>query len=169
MNSLHSVAPELLSRIYACCLSHWLNVAAFNSLPIETENNSKLQQHSEYVRRNWIESTLWPPTAWSVFRQPIRTNNDVEGWHHRINIKANHAKLNLYQLIQLLNSESVLVELGVRMMPESGTSRHQKKKYPKLHTRLNQYWDEYCAKTRSTKSLLNACSRAVKHVWKAYF
>ena len=27
-------------------------------------------------------------TTWSVFRQPVQTNNDVEGWHCRLNDKA---------------------------------------------------------------------------------
>ncbi len=30
-------------------------------------------------------SSIWPPTAWSVYGMAIRTNNDVEGWHHRLN------------------------------------------------------------------------------------
>jgi len=54
----------------------------------------------------WVESTVWPPSMWSVFRQPVRTNNDVEGWHCRLNVKANRGRLNLYQLIQLLHAES---------------------------------------------------------------
>jgi len=38
-----------------------------------------------HMERQWISSTTWPPTTWSVFRQPVRTNNDVEGWHCRLN------------------------------------------------------------------------------------
>jgi len=38
-------------------------------------------QHLQYMECQWISSTTWPPTTWSVFHQPVRTNNDVEGWH----------------------------------------------------------------------------------------
>jgi hypothetical protein len=40
-----------------------------------------------YVRSTWI-SGKWKPKDWTVFNQPHRTNNDVEGWHHRINNRA---------------------------------------------------------------------------------
>ena len=42
----------------------------------------------QYVRITWIESALWPPSAWSVIWKAVRTDNDVEGWHRRINERA---------------------------------------------------------------------------------
>jgi len=51
------------------------------------------------MSRTWMELTMWPPTAWSVFRQPVRTNNDVEGGYYRLNAKAHHGCLNVDQLI----------------------------------------------------------------------
>jgi len=44
----------------------------------------------EYVADNWITSTMWPPSCWSVYMLPIRTNNDIEGWHHSLNRRANN-------------------------------------------------------------------------------
>ncbi|XP_074625395.1 uncharacterized protein LOC141883714 [Acropora palmata] len=32
-----------------------------------------------YIRRQWIESTVFLPKNWSVYTQAIRTNNDIEG------------------------------------------------------------------------------------------
>ena len=32
-----------------------------------------------YVHDTWISSSTWPPVAWSVFQQQVRTNNDVKG------------------------------------------------------------------------------------------
>ena len=135
-------------------------------LELEASGNDIVQvaTHLQYVRRQWIDSTVWPPSTWSVFRQPIRTNNDVEGWHRRLNVRANQGALNLYQLLQLLHSEALLVNLNIRLMSENGTSRYQRKVYSKLHTRINTYWDEYSAGTRSASSLLGACSRACKHL-----
>ena len=79
---------------------------------VDNNRNSQLMRHLEYVRVTWVESTVWPPSTWSVFRQPVRTNNDVEGWHCRLNVKVNHGRLNLYQLIQLLHAESQLVDIS---------------------------------------------------------
>ena len=38
-----------------------------------------LNRLTDYVRRTWFESTVWAPDNWSIFRQSVRTNNDVEG------------------------------------------------------------------------------------------
>jgi len=39
----------------------------------------------DYVDKTWLSDVLWPHLSWSAFRRPIRTNNDVEGWHYRLN------------------------------------------------------------------------------------
>ncbi|XP_060591063.1 uncharacterized protein LOC132746031 [Ruditapes philippinarum] len=41
-----------------------------------------------YIRRTWIDNDMWPVHSWSVFGLSIRTNNDVEGWHRRLNGRA---------------------------------------------------------------------------------
>ena len=46
----------------------------------------------EYVNTTWIRSEIWPPKAWCVFNRSVRTNNDVEGWHYRLNLKAHRGK-----------------------------------------------------------------------------
>ena len=38
-----------------------------------------------YIGSTWIKSTTFPPEDWSVYGQAIRTNNDLEGWHHGLN------------------------------------------------------------------------------------
>ena len=39
----------------------------------------QLRSLVEYVRRQWIESQVFTPRNWCVYKQPIRTNNDLEG------------------------------------------------------------------------------------------
>ena len=41
--------------------------------------NKDKQHHVHYLERTWIRSSVWTPRYWSVYRQSIRTNNDVEG------------------------------------------------------------------------------------------
>jgi len=75
-------------------------------------DDTHVQEHLQYVRRNWADG-CWRPATWSVFHQPVRTNNNVEGRHHRLNAKASHGRLNLYQLLQLLHDEARLVTLDI--------------------------------------------------------
>jgi len=106
-----------------------------------------------------IDNSLWPPSSWPVFRQPIRTNNDCEGWHRRLNHHAGSAQLNLYRMVQLLHSEAKLASLNVRLLSEGYVTRVQRRAYMKLHTRISKYWDEFEAGSGSAMSLLRACGR----------
>ena len=117
-----------------------------------------------YVRRNWIDSELWPPSTWSVYIQPIKTNNDVEGWHNRLKGKAGHSKLNLYQLLQLLRNEATLGDVCTRMMMEGGTAWVLCNKYKKVNTFITECWEEHIVRTRSAASLLCTCLHTIKHM-----
>ena len=62
-----------------------------------------LQNLVAYIRRQWIESTVFLPKNWSVYQQAIRTNNDFEGWHNALNRRAGgQSSLSMYSLIELL-------------------------------------------------------------------
>jgi len=130
---------------------------------VAANDNPQIAKHLDYVCQTWVDSTVWPPSTWSVFRQPVRTNNDVEGWHCRLNVKAHHDRLNMYQLIQLLHTQSELVDVAVRMLSECGTTRLQKRAYSRVHTRLNKLWDDCCDGSRDVNRLLSATARLCKH------
>ena len=57
----------------------------------------------------------WEPAKWPVYGQMVRTNNDAEGWHRRLNARACHAKLNFYRLIELLHHDARLLPVQVNM------------------------------------------------------
>jgi hypothetical protein len=69
-----------------------------------------------------------------VFNQPIRTNNDAEGWHNRINCHTKD-KMNFYALVPELHKESKLIPLYKKLMcqlfdlwesyPEKLDGKHQ--------------------------------------------
>ena len=64
-------------------------------------SNRATTDHLEHLFRcvltTWVDSNLCPPPrAWSVFGKSIRTNNDVEGWHWRLNERAKNGQANLY-------------------------------------------------------------------------
>jgi hypothetical protein len=37
-----------------------------------------------YVENNYINSTVWPPSNWSMHMQHMRTNKHVEGSHNKL-------------------------------------------------------------------------------------
>ncbi len=131
--------------------------ALFGQLQREATTDS-LKSIMEYMKKTWITSTVWPPSAWSVYGLSIRTNNDVEGWHNRLN-KRGHPHMPFYMLITLLHDEARLVHLQVRLVSESKLKRHQEKKYRDVQKKIFNYWGKYVNGARSAVQLLRACSR----------
>ena len=111
----------------------------------------------QYVEDTWMTSTLWPVSAWSVFGRSVRTNNDVEGWHHRLNRRAKKGNLAFYLLIKLTYKEAEKVPLQVKLVSEGKLIRHQKKKTVWIQGKLFQLWQEYADKTISVSRLLKRC------------
>jgi hypothetical protein len=68
-----------------------------------------LDKFFNYIDNNWMQPGIWSPEAWSVFFQIIRTNNDAEGWHNKLNKKGKGA--GLHKLVQMLYLESEFVEV----------------------------------------------------------
>jgi type II secretory pathway predicted ATPase ExeA len=77
-----------------------------------------------YIENTGMKNSTWPPESVSVFRQQMRTNNDVEGRHRRAKQEAHqHGDLNLYLLIELLHDEATHANHQLRLMSEGRLRR----------------------------------------------
>ena len=79
-----------------------------------------LQRLLDYIDHTWIQSNLWAPAVWSVFNMAIRTNNDLEGWHRRLNSKPNRNNLPFYQLVELLRPRKKCVSHQLKLQNPCG-------------------------------------------------
>jgi hypothetical protein len=111
------------------------------------------------MRNTWIESTVWPPSTWSIFMKAVRTNNHVEGWHRRINCHAARASLQFYVLVPLLHREACVVQIQMRLVSESKLKRYQRKTYKQLQAKIFAAWESFTNGDKSISGLLRACSR----------
>ena len=106
-----------------------------------------------------IDNSIWPPNSWSVYHRAVRTNNDVEGWHYRMNAKAKKNSLPFYLLLKLLYREATAVSWQVKLLSEGKIIRSQRKCYRSITVRLEKHWFEFDAGKISAKRLLKLCSR----------
>src|SRR5271165_3687050 len=97
----------------------------------------------DYVERQWISSTTFPIASWSVYKRPFRTNNDVEGWHQKLNASSRAAGLNMYKLIHVLHIEAIDVQYACRFVSEKLMMRCQRKIYARLHGRIFELWAKF--------------------------
>ena len=47
--------------------------------------NHQVHKYVKYLQDTWMQSTVHPPSTWCQYRLPLRTNNDLEGWHRSYN------------------------------------------------------------------------------------
>ena len=76
----------------------------------------------------------------------------------RLNQKARKRHLNLYLLIRLLPNEAECVDLQVKLVSDRKLARRQKKRFVKLHAKLNDVWSEYEQGTKTARQLLKSCA-----------
>ena len=125
-------------------------------------SSAPLRQFTDYVSSTWIESNTWPPSSWSVFMQSVRTNNDVEGWHHGLHTRAQgKSQLPMYLLIDLLYKEAKLTSLNVRMVSEKKLRRVQRRRYRQIQAKVFSLWGQYEEGDKTARQLLKACSLLV--------
>jgi len=133
--------------------------AAFTKLQTSASNDA-LEKVMHYVQNTWVNSTIFPPKAWSVYGQPIHTNNDLEGWHNGLNRHAGgRTHIPFYIFIQHLHKEAKLFEIQVRLVSDRKLQRIQRHTYRCLQTKIFELWDDYASRAISADQLLKACSR----------
>lgn len=119
----------------------------------------RLTDFVNYVKDTWVESSLWPPSSWSVSNLAVRTNNDIEGWHHSLNRQASGRwNLPFYVFIHLLFKEAQMTIINIRLVSDRKLKRIQRKVYKKLQSKLFGYWEEYENGQKNAKQLLKCCS-----------
>jgi len=71
-----------------------------------------------------------------VFKCSVRSNNDIEGWHRRLNQKASRGQLNRYLLLLLLGTETELLKVQLTFLKESSHIRRQCESSRRVTSRL---------------------------------
>ena len=73
--------------------------------------------------------------------QSVRTNNDVEGWHHGLHTRAqDKSQLPMYLLIYLLYKEAKLTSLNVCMVSEKKLRQVQWRRYHQIQAKVFSLW-----------------------------
>ena len=68
--------------------------------------------------------------------EAVRTNNDLEGWHNRLNRRAKgSSQLPLCIFIKVLHREASLVNMQIRLVSDKKLKRHQRSAYRAMQRR----------------------------------
>jgi hypothetical protein len=113
---------------------------------------------SDYIEKYWLDSTVWSLETWSCFMTPVRTNNDTEGWHRRLKVRADRKKLQVYALAPLLHQEALLVTAQMRAVSHGTLTRHQRLQVRDMQGRIFALWDDLVAGRKTPSEVLRGAS-----------
>ena len=110
---------------------------------LDPEQSPMLMDLTKYIEKTWITSSVWPVHSWSVFMRPTRANNDVEGWHHRLNKdkKAGSGNKGLYTIAPLLIEEANLLPIQIQLVSEGKLKKLQRRHVRTTHRLLFNQWE----------------------------
>ena len=90
----------------------------------------------------------------------IRSNNDIEGWHHGLHRRASGKwHMPFYMLLDLLHQEARLTALRIRLVSEKKLKRIQRAKYRSLQAKVFALWDAFSHQRKNAQQLLRECAR----------
>ena len=149
--SLHLIPHEKIESQFTRLKAELLQLKL---TPVEM---AMLDEFFKYFDDTWI--VMWSPAKWSVFMQFVRTNNDCEGWHNKINRRAPVTGVNFYKLVPLLRHEARVVPLECELLSQGFNSRRVHPLQNTIHDLLFNAWESYNDREDTTTELLNACAQ----------
>lgn len=132
--------------------------AMFKSLKKDA-TSPVLRELTRYIENQWVKSLIITPKDWSVYDQPTRTKNDIEGWHHALNIRAIGGHLPFYELIELLHLEAELVDIRIQLVSNQKLAEIQRRANRQLQSKVFGLWEEYKNGESTAAQLLKSMSR----------
>lgn len=128
----------------------------------DTAHNESMTKLLAYLQKTWIESRMCPPASWSTYKRAVRTNNDVEGWHARLNSRT-EGNPNLYVLVRRLYEEAEDLPIQVRMVAQGQVLRRTSTVAKSKAAALFRLWQQYDDKEIRTSAFLRECGKHADH------
>ena len=133
---------------------------AFNSIREESNHGDlRIQNLLRYYENNWLKSTIWYPKNICVYQRLVRTNNDIEGYHNRLNGKCKTVHPPFCTLLEVLYAEAIYTDSTAKIVSNRAVKMHRKKKTKEVQRMICLIWDRYDDLEIDEQQLLEAISR----------
>ena len=86
---------------------------------VDSENNKKLKELFQYVESTKFQSSIWRPRNISAYLRLVRTNNDLECYHNRLNKRCKQGHPPLHKLARVLHREARLIKVTEKLISSS--------------------------------------------------
>ena len=96
----------------------------------------------DYYKKTWLDGDF-PMCMWNVHADETRTNNAIEGWHHRLNGRIARAHPNTHQLVATIKEEQAATDMTIRHADQGMAPPRRRRVYRELQARLDRLLDQY--------------------------
>jgi len=97
----------------------------------------------DYVTSQWIEGRVFSQEKWNHFSNDgRRTNNNLEGWHHKINTIADKCHPNIYEVLNIIKREESVKQVKVAQLDGHWRAPPQKRRYVNIDARIRSLKDK---------------------------
>lgn len=124
------------------------------AINLELRERDQIDKFMSYMENQWIRNSFWTKSRWSVFMQVVRTKNEFEGWHFRINGRAHVSGMNFYELVPLLHDEADDIPMERERVCQKKGSRRVRREFREMQEMLKGAWDFYNEEEDSAWDLL---------------
>ncbi|KAJ8299089.1 hypothetical protein KUTeg_023149 [Tegillarca granosa] len=109
----------------------------------QDSNSDVLLRLIRYFENRYVANPKLPIAAWNIFMCAIRTNNDCEGWHRRLNSVARNGSPPFYVLIPKLFQEASKLPIQRQMICYGVLSRLQRRRTREVQAKFFSLWDSF--------------------------
>lgn len=117
---------------------------------------------TQYILDTYVsDGALFKPMQWSGYRTVHRTNNSIEGFHHKLNLMGT-SKLKFYRLVSLLYENAQHFKADVAHVQEGHLRQKLSKKTKAINVKLTRAWDAHAQGEIDDFELLLRCNVAYR-------
>jgi hypothetical protein len=121
----------------------------FAPLPLVRNIYTTMMQQSDpvlaplfgYFSQQWLTNVR--PSMWNVCNEDIRTNNDCEGWHNRLNRLVARHHPNLWHCVNCLIEEQNATDVLRQQLAAGQMVQRNNRKYKQVQARIRCLYDRY--------------------------
>ena len=106
------------------------------------ERGAQMSTLYKYVADYWLDHNVWKPRNLCAFKRVVRTNNDKEGCHRRLNSRLGE-KPPIYKLIHFLYREAILVDITCTVITCKAINMQRKKKTREGKAHILDFWHQF--------------------------
>ncbi|XP_071089388.1 uncharacterized protein [Haliotis cracherodii] len=127
---------------------HWKWVVKTCRGSITTVGNyvrsTTLYNHGPYILTTWVDDDArFPIPLWNHHRNiGPRTNNNLEGFHYRLNKSLPHHHPNIYRFVELIKQIEKSESAKMRQIDFGAAPQGRKRVYREKENRLIRLWDQ---------------------------